>query len=72
MLFNPAVSLLDDKGTFMRKAILPNRMALDSITASQEGPVPSLKQNAGVPVMAQWLRNLTSIHEDTGSVPGLT
>ena len=25
-----------------------------------------------VPIVAQWVKNLTSLHEDTGSIPGLS
>ena len=31
-----------------------------------------LKTRSGVPIVAQWLKNPISIHEDTGSIPGLT
>ena len=31
----------------------------------------SVKLSVGVPVVAQHVKNLTSIHEDVGSIPGL-
>ena len=28
------------------------------------------KSTSGVPVVAQWVKNPTSVHEDVGSIPG--
>ena len=27
---------------------------------------------SGIPIVARWVKNLTSVHEDAGSIPGLT
>ena len=32
----------------------------------------SIRRELGFPIDAQGVKNLTSIHEDTGSIPGLT
>ena len=34
--------------------------------------IPEKRHEVGVPLMGQRLANLTSVHEDTNSIPGLT
>ena len=42
-------------------------------TWASQSPEMSLKmQILGVPFVAQWVKNLSSIHKDVGSIPRLT
>ena len=42
------------------------------ITHPSKGITRPQQEFHRVPVVAQWVKNLTSIHEEVGSIPGLT
>ena len=46
------------------------RGALGGCSGHTEDPIRSRK--SGVAIVAQWAKNLTNIHKDAGSIPGLS
>ena len=49
----------------------PPSQYMDALTNSEAYQI-LFQEFSGIPVVAQQLTNLTSIHEDTGLIPGLT
>jgi len=44
---------------------------LNPAQGQEKGDIRNIKDSDGVPVVAQWLINLTRNHEVAGSIPGL-
>ena len=42
------------------------------LIVKNEQDTSKIKENEGVPIVTQEVTNLTCIHEDEGSIPGLT
>ena len=53
--------------------VAPWRLSRGEASRSLAGSLLELSKNlkGGVPIVAQWLTNPTSIHEDVDSIPGL-
>ena len=55
------------------RLLIPSQSAQESLAlfSQTKAALKVKKPRLGVPVVAQWLIHLTSIHEDAGSIPGL-
>ena len=47
-------------------------LVFQELMSTDQEVKPSKTGNWGVPIVAQQVKNPTSIHEDEGSIPGLT
>ena len=49
----------------------PMDLGLDNVRSLLNKSTYTNNRQIGLPVVAQWVKNPTSIHEDVGSIPGL-
>ena len=64
-----SMTLCPDAGTVNPASHFSSTPRLHAFTSFLPQPLKSTKR--GVSVVAQWLTNPTSIHQDVGSIPGL-